>query len=481
MNIIKAGFLFLLASSVLGQTSKQAEAYLQNAHARGLFNGVVLLEDKGEIVFQKALGVANVGGEPLRMDHAFNLASVSKQFTAMAIMILADQGKLSFDDDITKHISELPYKGVTIRHLLQHTGGLTDYMRVFNQHWDTDVKSAYEKKTATNDDLIHLFSKLAPPIDFEPGAKWAYSNTGYALLASIVGRASGKPFIDFVAQNIFKPLEMKHSVVYSRKLDNPITNRVYGFRETLDGKRIPTDLVYLDGIHGDGAIYSTAADLLKWSRGGEKLVSKEIFAAGLKPAKTADGGSRDYGFGIGFEKEEGGYRLQHSGGWVGFGTFFQRRSYRGQTLVVLTNNSLSVVPKLVRGLDDILMGRTPLALKKPISSALIGIVQEKGAEEAVKAYRKLRDNDDGSYEFAEEELNNLGYFFMQQDKFEEALALFKLNVEVYPNAFNPHDSLGEAYMMLGQKKEAIASYERSLELNPKNNNARNMIQQMQAK
>jgi CubicO group peptidase (beta-lactamase class C family) len=177
-----------------------------NAAAAARFSGVVLVAEKGKIKYQKAFGYRDFAKQlPLQEDDVFELASVSKQFTAMVIMMLKQQGKLDYDDLLEKYV-DIPYKGITIRQLLTHTSGLPDYQEVMDAHWD-------KSKVAGNPDIIEYLNKYAPPVLSAPGVKYAYSNTGYVMLASVAEKASGRDFIEFARTEIFDKLGMKHTAI----------------------------------------------------------------------------------------------------------------------------------------------------------------------------------------------------------------------------------------------------------------------------
>ena len=181
------------------------------------YNGVILIADKGKIVFQKAYGYRDIEtGVQLKADDVFELASVSKQFTAMIIMMLEQEGKLKYDDPVEKYLS-IPYKGITIRNLLNHTSGLPDYQEIMDKHWD-------KSKAADNNDILLYLNKYAPPAIFIPGAKYEYSNTGYVLLASIAEKASDEDFSMMLRKRIFTKLKMNHTdirtVAEKKKLSN---------------------------------------------------------------------------------------------------------------------------------------------------------------------------------------------------------------------------------------------------------------------
>jgi len=307
------------------------------------FNGNVLVARDGEIVYQKSFGASNFyTNEMLNDTSVFELASVSKGFTAMAIMILHERGKLSYEDDVRKYIPELPYEGMTIRHFLTHTSGIGEYE-------DLIVKTVDDsKKIATNDDIIAVFAKEKPAVLFKPGEKWQYSNTAYAMLATIVQRVSGNPFGEFLSENIFVPLDMKHSRIYkTRRSGEVLTNYAYGFVYSGDKYVLPDSLedyhyVYtLDGIEGDGVVNSTTGDLFKWNKAlyTDKLVSKETLEEAFTPGKLSSDSLHGYGFGWFIENDPvNGKIVRHTGSWPGYRNLIMRFVDSGDCVIVLTNN-----------------------------------------------------------------------------------------------------------------------------------------------
>lgn len=308
------------------------------------FNGNILLARNGKVVYQKSFGWANYyTKEALNDSSLFELASVSKQFTAMGIMILKERGQLSYDDDVRKYIPELPYKGMTIRHFLTHTSGIPDYMEI-GAGWDPD-------RIAFNDDIIAMLAKNKPAVLFKPGEKWEYSNTAYALLATIIGRVSGKPFGEFLAENIFRPAGMKRTRTYNtrRSQDEIIPNYAFGFvySDSLKEFILPDSLeAYrivhtLDGIEGDGIVNSTTGELFKWNEAlyTEQLVMDSTLAEAFTPVGLSDGSTYPYGFGWFIRSDSAlGQIAAHTGGWPGYGTLIVRYLDRKDCLIILTNN-----------------------------------------------------------------------------------------------------------------------------------------------
>ncbi|MBM7419888.1 MULTISPECIES: serine hydrolase domain-containing protein [Chryseobacterium] len=346
MNKFLLPILFSVVITVNAQEKTKADkldSLFTKNYEDKIFNGNVLIAEKGKIIFQKSFGVADYETKRLLNNTTiFELASVSKQFTAMGIVLLEKQGKLKYDDPISKFIPELSfYKNITVRNLLNHTGGLPDYIGLFQKNWD-------KSKFATNKDIVTEFAKYKPEISFQPSEKYEYSNTGYALLGYIIEKASGKTFGDYLEANIFKPLGMKNTFVYrSRFQPKVIENYAKGFIENDFGSIIsPDDLgksyytYYLDGMVGDGMVNSTTEDLLKWDRSlyTDKLVNEKDKAIIFQGAKLNDGKMTNYGFGwqIG-ENKEYGKVVAHSGSWAGYTNYIERNLSKDQTIIILQN------------------------------------------------------------------------------------------------------------------------------------------------
>jgi CubicO group peptidase (beta-lactamase class C family) len=362
--------LFIGLSVVVSAQERIAriDSLFTTMHAKGQFNGNVLIAEKGSSVYKKSFGLRNEETkQALDENSVFELASVSKQFTAMAIVILEEKGKLKYDDKLSKFFPELGYyNDVTLRHLLNHTGGLPDYMELMEKQWD-------HNHIATNKDIISMMATHKPPVVFPAGMKYEYSNTGYALLASVVEKASGMSYADFLKSSIFTPLKMDNTFVYTRRYaPKDVKNYAYGYVKDFSGKKVLPDdflqtrmVVWLDGIVGDGTVNSTTGDLLKWDRAlyADRLVSKKsrelIFSIPVLPT----GEKTDYGFGwIIDNNKDFGKIAQHSGGWPGYYTYIEREMDNDKTIIILQNNETgSRLP--VNSIRRILYG-LPLDVKK---------------------------------------------------------------------------------------------------------------------
>ncbi|MCP4154721.1 MAG: beta-lactamase family protein [bacterium] len=323
---------------------KALDSFLSEMHSTGKFNGTVLLAENGRVLFKKPYGFNSVKRKKhLTTVSSFNLASVSKQFTAMGIMLLAEEGKLNYDDKVNKFLPSLEYEGITIRHLLNHTSGLADYIELC-------IKAKWPpSKTFDNNDLLALFKSRKPALAFKPGEKYEYSNTGYVCLASIIERASGQPIHTFMAERIFKPLGMKNTDVVNLYYNRDLANRVFGF----DGDK-ENDLINLDGVAGDGAVYSSVEDLFIWDQAlyTEKLVSKATLKKAYSPGILNSGNKTGYGFGWSID---GNNVVSHDGSWVGFRSFIRRDMNQKSTFIILDNSSNN--NKLMRTLFTIILGK----------------------------------------------------------------------------------------------------------------------------
>jgi CubicO group peptidase (beta-lactamase class C family) len=306
----------------------------------------IAVVDKGKVVLLKGYGLADIERRvPITPQTTFELASVTKQFTAMAIMKLHDRGKLTFDDDVRKYMPELPVydaaNPVLIRNLLQHTSGLPEYFSF------GEIRGKHPGFVG-NDDFLPLFGaqKDSHPLQFPTGQRHQYTNTNYLLLASIVERISGRSYGAFMRDEIFRPLGMMNTVVF----ENPQVRRhqpATGYRRGPNGYEIDINEQLL--TVGDGAIWSSAEDMARWDAGLRKgaLVKPQTMAQALVPSKTKDGLTNDYGFGWSLILLDGRPQvMRHSGDWVGFHSYIERRLLSERTVIVLDNSSSLIAPEI---------------------------------------------------------------------------------------------------------------------------------------
>src|SRR5579883_2595218 len=312
----------------------------------------VLVRKDGKTIFARGYGVRDLRKlAPIDAVTDFRLASFTKQFTAMAILLLVRDGKLHYDDRLTQIFPDFPEYGraITVRHLLTHTAGLPDYEDLMdNGPWS-------ESRQIQDDEVLTLLKQQHAP-KFAAGTSWAYSNSGYVVLGLIVGKASGMPFGEFLRRRIFQPLHMDRTLVYL-KGKNSVPNRAFGHSARSGGFE-ETDQSSTSATQGDGGIYSNLEDLAKWdqSLASHTLLSESEMKPALTPVRLADGSEPHwpaaaggdnlapgkpvwYGFGWFLDPYNGRARMWHSGSTRGFSTVIERFPTEKLTVIVLCNRT----------------------------------------------------------------------------------------------------------------------------------------------
>jgi len=329
------------------------EKVLKKANGKYYFNGCVLVATNNKIIIDKCYGTADFEKkDTLTTNSIFQLASMSKQFTAMGIMILKDNGKLNYDDKVQKFIPNFPYEKITIRHLLNHTSGLPNYLWLVDRFW---VLS----EPPYNDDAIRILNSANQYLNFESGKRFQYSNTGYVLLASIIEKVSKMRFGDFLNKNIFEPLGMENTFVYSTVFkDNENKKMIPGYRHYSRGyNKFPK--TKFDGIVGDKGIYSTTSDLYKWDQAlyDDKIINNQTLMKSFQNGKLNNGKKVKYGFGFRIKEDKFGNRIiYHNGLWEGFRNSIVRNIKDKTTIIILEHTNCRYKHRLLRKIEYIVNG-----------------------------------------------------------------------------------------------------------------------------
>ena len=329
--------------------SAQVDALLAPFNQPNTPGVAVLVMRDGQVVHRKGYGMARLDAEErVGVETAFDLASTSKPFTAMAVMMLAEQGKLSYDDLLSKYFPEFPNyaQQVKIRHLLTHTSGLPD---VINARW---FKADYEP---TSKQVAEFFLKEPNPKS-APGERFEYNNSGYLLLALIVEKTSGQAFAAFMRENIFKPLGMNNSLIWDHTMPK-VEHLALSYAPTPDGFR-PIQPVSDKFIYGAKGVISTVDDLAKWVEAllGGRLVKPETLQIALAPTKLNEGSESPYGFGWGLGIDGGLPTIEHPGGYLGYRTNLRIYPTQRIAIIVLSNNAQADAQTLTRNLARIYLG-----------------------------------------------------------------------------------------------------------------------------
>ena len=339
--------MLLLSCVSLAQVkAEQVDAIfrpLTNDQTPGFSVGVI---EHGKLVFARGYGLANLEKRtPITPDTDFRLASVTKQFTAMSIMLLVHDGKLRYDDTLTKIFPEFPAYGkeITVRQLLTHTSGLKDYGDIYEKQFGENTPTGQVPQILDKGVLQILEQQSAT--EFPPGSKWEYSNSGYATLAMIVEKASGKSFGEFLHDRIFKPLHMNKTVAFE-KGKNEVPNRAFGYRRNKEtGQFMFADQSPTSAVLGDGGIYTSVQEMEKWDKAlrTNRLLSEAEMREAYTPMQVPGGDNlpgqkpSKYGFGWFLDPYKEHERQWHSGSTSGFLTSFQRFPKDELSVIVLSN------------------------------------------------------------------------------------------------------------------------------------------------
>ncbi len=353
----------IASAQVSGSQIDAVFASLKSSNAPG---AAVLVVHDGKAVFRRGYGVGDLRTlAPIDAGTNFRLASFTKQFTATCIMLLARDGKLHYDDHLTDFFPEFPAygKAITVRNLLNHTSGLPDYEDLLMKQYPG---TAPEKIPQILDAGVLRLLEQQSSREFPPGSRWEYSNSGYAVLAMIVEKVSGKSFGQFLQERIFMPLQMNNTVAYE-KGKNQVAHRAYGHGKDKDGWR-ETDQSPTSAVLGDGGIYSSLDDLEKWDRALREhaLLSATEMEPALTPVRptggpgTSPGGpSVSYGFGWFLGSYRGHARMSHDGETIGFRTTIQRFPDDQLTIIVLANRVDINPEELALKVADLYLGAKP--------------------------------------------------------------------------------------------------------------------------
>ena len=343
----------LLAFSTYGQVAERMDSIMLIYQAKG-FNGNVLYSKGDSILFKGNYGYRQIDKQtPLNDSTIFELASCSKQFTALAIVQLVEKSLISYQTKVDEIIEGFPYQNITIEHLLRHQSGLPDYMVLMYKR-----KVWKRRNIATNQDVINAFKKFKPKKKFEPGTQYEYSNTGYLLLASIVEEVSKKSYEEYMAEYVFEPAQMTHSKIYRRRYrpedvqnlsEGYVYNKLKKTFQKVDLSKKHSYVYWLDGIVGDGMVHSTILDLEKWKQAirYNTLISEESKAKMF----SVDSVSVDYGYGFVIkEKPVSGKLIYHDGAWAGYHTIIIYSPKLNGCVVVLCNSDYGNLLEIVRSL-----------------------------------------------------------------------------------------------------------------------------------
>ena len=469
---------FITATNAFAQQNVQKiDELMKQYYDYGQFNGSILVAEKGKVIYKKGFGMANMEWAiPNQPDTKFRIGSVTKQFTATLVLQLVEEGKIKLDGKLSDYLPDYRKDTggkITIHQLLNHTSGIQSY---------TSRPDFFAEVSRNPYSVVDFVKKFASgDLEFEPGSKYSYNNSGYFLLGAIIEKVTGKSYETVLKERILEPLEMTNTG-YDHHA--PILQkRASGYEKTPAGY---VNAAYLDMSlpYAAGSIYSTVEDLYKWE---QSLYENKIISAESKKLMFTPGLS-NYGYGFIIADRPIGKTdqktkvIQHGGGINGFNSLLTRLVDKQQTIILLDNVGLGRYHgNITNSIINILNGQPFDAPKKSLAETLYKTAIEKNAAAAVAEYRKLKTENALIYDFSESELNTLGYQLLGAKRTKDAIEIFKLNVEMFPKSSNPYDSLGEAYLADDQKDSALANYKKAIELDPTNANALRIVNRLEGK
>lgn len=337
------------------EKAKQLDALFKEKARKNKYNAAVLIAQRGQIIYENSFGYADFKTkQPLSKNSTFQLSSTSKPLTATAILQLYDQGKLGLDDNVRKFIPDFPYPDITVKMLLTHRSGLSNYIYFGEPYCDDN--NCYNGRIFDNNSLLLLIKHVKPVSYYKPNRKFGYCNTNYAVLASIVERISGMSFADYMQQNIFTPLGMHNTWVHTIKTDSSAKYSTIGH----DGCGRKKTETYADYVAGDKGIYSTVQDLFLFDQAlyGDKLLKKETIELAFTGYSNEHRGKRNYGLGWRITDNGNGNKIvYHNGWWHGYNSIFFRRLEDQTTVIILSNKDNRTIYKI----EDVLaiLGSSP--------------------------------------------------------------------------------------------------------------------------
>ena len=441
-----------------GQKKQQPliDSLMKVSYTRGVFNGNILVAKNNKVIYQNEFGYSDASrSKKLSRNSIFNIGSIGKEFNAVAIMILKERGLLHLEDKLSKFDLQLPNwsNKVTIKHLLQYSSGLPKVK------WNS-VK---------NDKDIYTDIKNIDNLIFEPGSDYLYSNNNVFLQRRIVEKISGMSFNDFIQENILIPSKMSDAIIDATSKNAQL---VTSFNNDLVNDSS-------SDIEFSGWVFPNISDMFNWvnSLHSGKIISKEslmlLFDSFSKNSESA--------LGKGVFKNNELMIYQHQGSSFNYESLIHYNLKEDVIVILMTNNKNLKLRNIAEAIENITKGNS---FKIPQKSVYLSIRQKcyNNVDDGIEYYKQLKKNYPDTYNFSEEgELNILGYKLIEKNQIKEAIKIFKLLVSEFPNSANPYDSLGEAYYLNGNNSMALQNYNKVLELNPNNTNAKKMIKKIKMK
>lgn len=452
-------FLFFLAIStkLLHAQSKQVliDSLIRKTHRLGLFNGNLLVVESGREIYRKSIGYADAARKTKLTDkYRFHIGSIAKEFNAVGIMMLKEQGKLSLDDKISQYLPQLPEWAGTIRikNLLQYASGLPD-LSWRNISGDAAAMDSLKK-------ITHL--------DFEPGTRYAYNNSNVLLQRQIIEKITGLHFNDFVQRYMLQPLRMRASVIDPDE-SAPLFAQSFNDSYVYTPAKLP--------ISGWTAV--TLDDFYKWEKALQQF--RLITPASTLDILTPFSYGRQCGLGGGKMEDNKLVAHIHDGTAYNYQALLSSNASQKRVVILMTNNKQNNLYDINNAIQNILDGKPYDLPKKSTLQALQSLFDTASGPQILAAYEKLKQQAGADYDADREAaLNSIGYSLLGKKRYDAAIVVLEYNTKMFPQSGNVFDSLGEAYYIKGDKEKSLLNYQQALRLDPQNEGAKEKIKELQA-
>ncbi|MEO6722252.1 MAG: serine hydrolase [Ferruginibacter sp.] len=466
----------LLGITLFAQNKKaKLSGIMHTYHNYNMFDGAVLVAENGKIIYKDAFGLANREWNiPNRTDTKFMIGSVSKPLTAMLMLIQVQKGLINLNKTIADYLPEFktkPAANVTIKQLLSHTSGIPNYDII------KDFFPRISRQNFTREDYIKVYIDSA--LAFEPGSRYAYSSWGYFTLGYIMERVTGKSYSQLMKEDIFDKLQMNNSGSYFHT--QIIPNRATGYDYSFGGFS-SADFRDQSNTMGTGDIYSTVEDLFKFhlAISNHALLNKqltdEMLSPGILPAK----------YGYGWFNQNFKYTATdsiaanfHLGMTDGFISFMLRIPSTNSFALILCNSSPTDFFGITKNLVKILYNKTVI-IKQPVHKKIETYISKLGAAKAVEEYKKMKA-DTAHYYIDWISMNFIAEQLLNLKRYQDAKTISENNVNEFPDKDLVLLTMGNIYLALNQREDAIKFYKKTLQLNPGYEEAKNRLKELESK
>ncbi len=495
--ILVMSLFYIHALSAQDKRSERIDSLVSVLAANKLFNGSILVAEHGSVIYRRSVGDIDFAHHIPNSDTTtFNLASLSKPLTAVAVLQLVQKGKINLGDPLSKYFKDFPYPEIQVRHLLSQSSGLP-----VQEKAEASYIAAHPDEILSNEEIYTHIVDSKTPLLFPPGSNWSYNNTNYVLLALLVEKVSRMPFNVYMKVKVFRPAGMSKSYIRLAGMPNTpryiIPNYYTGAYQNVDSlDHIQNYTFYnLGSLYGPANVMSTLQDLLKFEQAlmAGKLINKDLLKPAFSPLILNNGkvfhmgaSTRSYGLGwnVYTKKAHPDTFIFHDGHVVGITTVLHHNLNKDQTIIFYDNTNHAPLQLMV-GISNMLNGISPGNFRVTQSLARVygETLVKNGLNAAASKLLSLK-SDTAHYYIDELEMNTLGFDLLKApmpDHLARSLEVFKINILLFPKSGNAYDSYAQALEKAGDNDDALLMYQKSVMLWPDNEEGKKAVKRLSAR